>query len=75
MNISVFYGSSLSRNKEIVKIPSNHHSPQPQRTRAVNTWSTESGTTTIDLSAVPQGAYFVKVVSRGSVSVRKLIVK
>ena len=32
MNISVFYGSSLSRNKEIVKIPSNHHSPQPHRT-------------------------------------------
>ena len=43
--------------------------------RAVNTWTTESNTMTIDLSAVPQGAYFVKVVSRGSVSVRKLIVK
>ena len=43
--------------------------------RAVNTWTTESNSITIDLSAVPQGAYFVKVVSRGSVSVRKLIVK
>ena len=43
--------------------------------RAVNTWTTETDTMTIDLSAVPQGAYFVKVVSHGSVSVRKLIVK
>ena len=46
--------------------------------RAVNTQAfTQSSnqTITIDLSAVPQGAYFVKVVSRGSVSVRKLIVK
>ena len=43
--------------------------------RAVNTWTTESDTMTIDLSAVPQGGYFVKVVSHGSVSVRKLIVK
>ena len=43
--------------------------------RAVNTWTTETDTMTIDLSAVPQGAYFVKVVSRGNVSVRKLIVK
>ena len=43
--------------------------------RAVNTWTTASGTMTIDLSAVPQGGYFIKVVSRGSVTVRKLIVK
>ena len=43
--------------------------------RAVKTWTTETDTMTIDLSAVPQGAYFVKVVSRGNVSVRKLIVK
>ena len=46
--------------------------------RAVNTQAfTQSSnqTITIDLSSVPQGAYFVKVVSRGSVSVRKLIVK
>ena len=43
--------------------------------RAVNTWTTESDTMTIDLSAVPQGGYFIKVVSRGSVTVRKLIVK
>ena len=43
--------------------------------RAVNTWTTESNSITIDLSAVPQGAYFVKVVSRGNVTVRKLIVK
>ena len=43
--------------------------------REINTWTTASGTMTIDLSAVPQGGYFVKVVSHGSVSVRKLIVK
>ncbi len=43
--------------------------------RVVNTWTTASGTMSIDLSAVPQGGYFVKVVSRGSVTVRKLIVK
>ena len=43
--------------------------------RAVNTWTTASGTMTIDLSAVPRGAYFVKVVSHGKVTVRKLIVK
>ena len=43
--------------------------------RAVNTWTTASGTMTIDLSAVPQGGYFIKVVSSGSVTVRKLIVK
>lgn len=43
--------------------------------RAVNTWTTTSGTMTIDLSSVPQGGYFVKVVSRGNVTVRKLIVK
>ena len=43
--------------------------------RAVNTWTTESDTMTIDLSAVPRGAYFVKIVSHGNVTVRKLIVK
>ena len=43
--------------------------------RAVNSWTTASGTMTIDLSAVPQGGYFIKVVSRGRVTVRKLIVK
>jgi chitodextrinase len=43
--------------------------------RVVNTWTTVSGTMSIDLSAVPQGGYFIKVVSRGSVTVRKLIVK
>ena len=46
--------------------------------RAVNTQAfTQSSnqTITIDLSTVPQGGYFVKVVSRGSVTVRKLIVK
>jgi hypothetical protein len=46
--------------------------------RAVNTQAfTQSSnqTITIDLSAVPQGGYFIKVVSRGSVTVRKLIVK
>lgn len=43
--------------------------------RAINTWTTASGSITIDLSAVPQGGYFVKVVSHGNVSVRKLIVK
>ncbi|MBR5353219.1 MAG: choice-of-anchor J domain-containing protein [Bacteroidales bacterium] len=46
--------------------------------REVNTQAfTQSSnqTITIDLSAVPRGAYFVKVVSRGSVTVRKLIVK
>ena len=46
--------------------------------REVNTQAfTQSSnqTITIDLSSVPRGAYFVKVVSHGSVSVRKLIVK
>ena len=43
--------------------------------REINTWTTASGTMTIDLSAVPQGGYFVKVVSRDNVTVRKLIVK
>ena len=46
--------------------------------RAVNTQAfTQSSnqTITIDLSAVPQGGYFVKVVSHGNVTVRKLIVK
>jgi hypothetical protein len=43
--------------------------------RDVNTWTTESDTMTIDLSAVPRGAYFVKIVSHGNVTVRKLIVK
>ena len=46
--------------------------------RTVNTQAfTQSSnqTITIDLSAVPQGAYFVKVVYRGKVTVRKLIVK
>ena len=46
--------------------------------RAVNTQAfTQSSnqTITIDLSSVPQGGYFVKVVSRGNVTVRKLIVK
>jgi chitodextrinase len=46
--------------------------------RAVNTQAfthSSNQTITIDLSAVPHGAYFVKVVSRGNVTVRKLIVK
>ena len=43
--------------------------------RAVNTWEMDTGTMTIDLTTVPQGAYFVRVVTRNDVTVSKLIVE
>lgn len=43
--------------------------------RAVNTWEMDTGTMTIDLTTVPQGAYFVRVVTRNNVTVSKLIVE
>ena len=43
--------------------------------RTVKRWSLDGGSMTADISAVPRGAYFVRVVTRDGVTVRKLIVE
>lgn len=43
--------------------------------RAVNTWAMDAGTMTIDLTTLPRGTYFVRIVTRNAVTVSKLIVE